>query len=196
MRRTTMPGKARSSSKSRWGPLPFEAGSFDCVTSVELLEHLTEAEGLAHLAEAHRVLRPGGRLLLTTPNYGSLWPLLEWVVNRLGEVSYKDQHITHYTRRRLAEAVAAAGFGEVDCKAFQFMAPFAAALGWRLADRIQAWEPAFLVEATGLPLDRLREEEPMTPRPGGDRSDLPGARERAGRGRGPGGGVGGSGMGG
>ncbi|MBI3182470.1 MAG: class I SAM-dependent methyltransferase [Myxococcales bacterium] len=51
------------------GPLPYAEGSFDLVLSMDVVEHL--AEPLRHLREAARVLRPGGRLLLTTPNYGS-----------------------------------------------------------------------------------------------------------------------------
>ena len=46
--------------------LPFEDASFDCVTLQEVIEHL---EGAATaLKEVNRVLRPGGTLLLSTPN--------------------------------------------------------------------------------------------------------------------------------
>jgi len=47
-------------------PLPWPDGSFDCVTMVEVIEHVVNTEGL--LEEIFRVLAPGGRLLLTTPN--------------------------------------------------------------------------------------------------------------------------------
>jgi SAM-dependent methyltransferase len=47
-------------------PLPFADESFDAVFAGELIEHLPDpARGLA---EFRRVLRPGGRLILTTPN--------------------------------------------------------------------------------------------------------------------------------
>jgi SAM-dependent methyltransferase len=42
-------------------------GSFDTVVSCETIEHLPNPR--AALSEFSRVLRPGGRLLLTTPNY-------------------------------------------------------------------------------------------------------------------------------
>ena len=47
------------------GALPFAARSFDGILCTEVLEHL--AAPARTLAEAMRVLRPGGWLLLTTP---------------------------------------------------------------------------------------------------------------------------------
>lgn len=47
--------------------LPFEASSFDGVIDVACLCHNSTADGVRGLEEAHRVLRPGGRLL-------SIWP--------------------------------------------------------------------------------------------------------------------------
>jgi SAM-dependent methyltransferase len=47
-------------------PLPFEAASFDAVVAGELLEHLQFPEAL--VAEARRVLRPGGILVGSVPN--------------------------------------------------------------------------------------------------------------------------------
>lgn len=46
------------------GSVPDDGGSFDALLSTQVLEHVTDP-GL-YLAEAHRVLRPGGRMLLST----------------------------------------------------------------------------------------------------------------------------------
>ena len=48
------------------GPLPFADGAFDAVVSLEGIEHLLSPARC--LAEFCRILRPGGRLVLTTPN--------------------------------------------------------------------------------------------------------------------------------
>lgn len=49
--------------------LPFAAGSFDCVVSNSTLDHFADAGDIARsLGEFHRVLVPGGRLLLTLDN--------------------------------------------------------------------------------------------------------------------------------
>lgn len=46
--------------------LPLAASTVDVVASLQVIEHLWDQEGF--LAECARVLRPGGRLLITTPN--------------------------------------------------------------------------------------------------------------------------------
>jgi SAM-dependent methyltransferase len=46
--------------------LPLKDGQMDAVVSFETLEHIPDAEAL--LAELRRVLRPGGQLVLSTPN--------------------------------------------------------------------------------------------------------------------------------
>ncbi len=54
--------------------LPLAAESFDVVISNDVLQHLNDANAQAVLAEAHRVLQPGGVLLLrTAARRGILW---------------------------------------------------------------------------------------------------------------------------
>jgi SAM-dependent methyltransferase len=56
--------------ETRWADveqrLPFEEESFDVVVAGELLEHVRDPERL--VAEARRLLRPGGRLVGSVPN--------------------------------------------------------------------------------------------------------------------------------
>jgi SAM-dependent methyltransferase len=51
--------------------IPFEDGSFDLVTALDVIEHVDEDDRI--LEEACRVLRPGGHLLVTTPAFQWLW---------------------------------------------------------------------------------------------------------------------------
>ena len=52
--------------------LPFEDGGFDAVVAGDVFEHVQHQA--ATLAEAHRVLAPGGRIVLASPNRFSLSP--------------------------------------------------------------------------------------------------------------------------
>jgi SAM-dependent methyltransferase len=94
------------------GPLPLEAGSFDLVWASEVIEHI--ADTARWLSEVRRVLRPAGRLLLTTPSHGRLRVALGGV-ERFSEPL--GDHLHLYTRASLRELLAEFGFGEVMVRA-------------------------------------------------------------------------------
>lgn len=71
-------------------PWPFASGRADAVNSEHFIEHLTLDEARRYLAEAHRVLRPGGLIRTTTPNLRGLCELyLE------GDAAVLDAHRSH-----------------------------------------------------------------------------------------------------
>ena len=47
-------------------PLPFNDNSFDCVLSFQVIEHVIDPD--AYLWEVLRVLRPGGKFIIATPD--------------------------------------------------------------------------------------------------------------------------------
>lgn len=49
-------------------PLPHPDNSVDMCFSEHFIEHITREQAVELLKECHRVLRPGGRLRITTPN--------------------------------------------------------------------------------------------------------------------------------
>jgi ubiquinone/menaquinone biosynthesis C-methylase UbiE len=122
-------------------PWPLPDAHFDAVTMIELLEHLTASQIGAIANECARVLKPGGTVVITTPNYGSHWPLLEWLVARLSPVSYDEQHVTKFNRftvrRRLAELMGQR-FEFVHATTMLFLAPFMAPFSAKIADGMAA----------------------------------------------------------
>jgi len=92
------------------GPFFFEDEYFDVVTMLAVLEHI-HPDKLKHvLREIHRILKPGGRYILTTP---VVWtePLLR-LMARLNLVSHEelDEHKITYTPRSIALMLEEGGF--------------------------------------------------------------------------------------
>ncbi len=103
--RTTNPLRIRGTTYQ----LPFRDGSFAAVVSSQVIEHIPHERAL--FEELHRVLVPGGTLVIGTPDYGRLaWRLVERLYKWLLPNAYGDEHITHYTRHRLFEELAESGF--------------------------------------------------------------------------------------
>ncbi|MGZ4271018.1 MAG: class I SAM-dependent methyltransferase [Solirubrobacteraceae bacterium] len=90
-------------------PLPFAEDAFDVVWAGELLEHVADVVGL--LAEVRRVLRWGGRLVVTTPWHGRL------VVASDAHFDPRADHLRFFSARTLRGLIADAGFADVRVRA-------------------------------------------------------------------------------
>jgi 2-polyprenyl-3-methyl-5-hydroxy-6-metoxy-1,4-benzoquinol methylase len=117
-------------------------GPVDKIYCLEVIEHVYPEQAAEMLNTFHQVLRPGGAVLLTTPNRHSLWPLIEWAMDLLGRAPKlaDDQHVEGYHRRKLAALCRAQGFVVETLSAMCFAAPWLAALHWGLAERCFRWE--------------------------------------------------------
>ena len=71
--------------------------TFDNLTSIEVIEHLAHVDLRNFFEAAAHLLRPGGRMVITTPNYCSLWPVLEFFLNKFSDINYAEQHVTKFT---------------------------------------------------------------------------------------------------
>jgi SAM-dependent methyltransferase len=90
------------------GSLPLGHGEVDLVWCSEVLEHVADTAGF--LLEARRVLRRGGRLLLTVPFHARGQAALLALTRFEAHFDPLGQHLRFYTRRSLRAALDACGF--------------------------------------------------------------------------------------
>lgn len=121
--------------------LPYEDGSIDRIYCLEVIEHLYEPQVRNLLAKFERLMRPGGVLMLTTPNYRGFWPALELAMDRLGLAPpmAEHQHVTKFHRAKLRELLSP-GWSIQRLSTFCTVAPFLSAVSWQLAERCAAVE--------------------------------------------------------
>jgi dolichol-phosphate mannosyltransferase len=106
--------------------LPIRDESFDCVVCSQVIEHIPYDEVI--FTELRRVLRPGGLLILGTPDYATIgWRTIEPLYGFFAPGGYKDEHITHYTRDGLIAICRRFGF-ELEGVAYVFRSELVLAL--------------------------------------------------------------------
>jgi len=67
----------------------------------QVIEHISR-EGVFN--ELDRVLKPGGFLILGTPDYSKWqWIAIEWLYGKILPQAYADEHITHYSYQELIQ---------------------------------------------------------------------------------------------
>lgn len=95
---------------------PYPDNTFDVVTWCEVIEHLTE-NPVHTLAEIHRVLKPGGALVLSTPNASRADSIVNFLLGRniydpyhLGSPLKGSRHSREYTLAELKELLEGCGY--------------------------------------------------------------------------------------
>ena len=86
-------------------PQDYEPASFDVITFIEVLEHINNPR--EELKKFHSLLREGGALYITTPNFNSLsrrmlkekWNIIEY-----------PEHLSYYTPQTIHKLLTESGF--------------------------------------------------------------------------------------
>lgn len=109
--------------------LPFADGSFDWVTYTDVIEHHAFSPRRV-LAEIHRVLADGGRILVTTPNHASIYNRLSLLLGRsvnddfvhyfeaCADREFYPGHHREYTKKELGSALERTGFRIEELRVF------------------------------------------------------------------------------
>lgn len=85
--------------------IPFTA-KFDAIGAFDVLEHIEEDARV--LAEAHKALKPGGKLFITVPQHAWLW----------SPIDDYSCHYRRYSAKELHEKLNAAGFNTLRSTSF------------------------------------------------------------------------------
>lgn len=104
--------------------LPFADASFDVVSAFDVVEHC--APEATAMAELHRVLAPGGRLLMSVPAYQWAWTGFD----------VENGHHRRYTRTSAVRAAEAAGL-VVERATYAFATVFPAFAAERVLRRVR-----------------------------------------------------------
>lgn len=91
--------------------MPFADHEFDAVLMLDVIEHLAITDQPRALAEAHRVLRPGGRLVIAIPNLAHLASRLVFLTaGRLVRTARVNKHPGDRPIGEYLEILAESGF--------------------------------------------------------------------------------------
>lgn len=88
--------------------LPFKSNSFDVVCALDVLEHIED--DIHAICEIHRVLKPGGFLILTVPAFMFLWSPHDEAVN----------HKRRYNAKLINQKINSVGFSTELCTHWNF----------------------------------------------------------------------------
>ncbi|MBS2039503.1 methyltransferase domain-containing protein [bacterium] len=116
-----------------------EDGSYDVVFAMEVLEHTLDP--LYMLREINRVLRPGGLVVITTPNQLTLSNRLRAIVGRSVYFPLKDSimynqsdwrpHIREYTQAEMVKLTQDAGLDVLEKSFMNIFDDFPLVWGWK-----------------------------------------------------------------
>ncbi len=113
--------------------IPFKENSFNKIFCSEVLEHIPD--DLQALKEIYRILKPGGKLLVTVPNhhFPFFWDPINWILEKILRRHIRsgfwagiwNEHLRLYVQEEIQDKITKAGFNVVATKLITyFCLPF------------------------------------------------------------------------
>lgn len=125
--------------------LPFRSGLFDACSLIEVIEHLF-FPGKA-VEEAHRILKPDGKLILTAPNLVNFIDRVNMLVGKnIVPGLEQSQHIRFFTWKSLNHFLRRNGFELEGRKTWYLQFPLK-----RITDKYPLWRKAMRLPAKLFP---------------------------------------------
>lgn len=119
--------------------------NFDFIYSMEVIEHFNNAEIGMFLDSLYDLGCENAKYLITTPDYQSLWPVIECLLDTLNLAPKMDnyQHLSKFSKKTLVQTVEKHKF-KVD-KIYNFcgMSPFSAHLSLTFSEGVKTFEKRY-----------------------------------------------------
>jgi 2-polyprenyl-3-methyl-5-hydroxy-6-metoxy-1,4-benzoquinol methylase len=124
--------------------------SFDKIYCFELIEHIYYEQSVIMLDNFFRLLKYEGKVLITTPNYRSFWPIIEFIMDNfnLAPRMNGDQHVEHFNKNKLFKLAYDTNFDIISYHTINLMAPWLSGINYKIAEKINNFE--FKLQHFGL----------------------------------------------
>jgi 2-polyprenyl-3-methyl-5-hydroxy-6-metoxy-1,4-benzoquinol methylase len=126
-------------------PSPVPSGQFDVVLLIEVIEHLNDVQLIGLLESSMQALKPGGLLLITTPNDEDLNRSVK-LCPECGAVFHEWQHVRSWDQERLRALLTSLGLVESRMKVLDLSSRGLLEAAYRWLQRARRlWRPPHLL---------------------------------------------------
>lgn len=132
--------------------LPIQDLAINKIAFLEILEHLEVEQAKRTLVGFRDLLPPRGRIVISTPNAKSLWPVVEWLMDRakLAPQMDEEQHVSEWSPEAIVSLARAVGLEVRSVETLHLVAPWIAPLSRRVARTLAEAEARFAVRYGAL----------------------------------------------
>jgi len=116
--------------------------AYDKIYFMEVIEHITPEIAELMLKLFHKHLAANGQVFITTPNYKSVWPFIEKVMDFFHLAPQLDgmQHVAKYDKSKLISLCEQCGYNVRIIASTNLFSPWIALVSWRLAEKMFNFE--------------------------------------------------------